>query len=258
MLQLQNLSRHYGFGEKRAGLSEINLQIEENEIVAIIGASGCGKSTLLRLLAGLENPTTGRALWRGHEITRSLPRHGEIGVVFQEPRLLPWFNVRQNIRFGLGPDPKKHQEIIIDEVLEKVGLTRFAESLPKELSGGMAQRVGIARALVANPSLVLLDEPFSALDALNRLKLQNHFLKLWEGTKKTLLLVTHDIDEALMFAERIIVLQGSPGKIASDYHIPLSRPRIRTEISFQYWKERLLSALDLSETNPLNDHVPVI
>ncbi|SDT97218.1 sulfonate transport system ATP-binding protein [Verrucomicrobium sp. GAS474] len=258
MLELHSLSRRFGSGDTRAGLGTVSLRIDEGEIVALIGPSGCGKSTLLRLLAGLEEPSTGRALWRGHEITRTRPRHGEIGVVFQEPRLLPWFTVRQNVRFGLGPKPQPGEEPLVDEVLERVGLTRFAAAMPKELSGGMAQRVGIARALVSRPSLVLLDEPFSALDALNRLRLQNHFLTLWEGTGRTLLLVTHDIDEALLFASRILVLSGSPGEIVADYRIALPRPRVRTDASFQHWKERLLADLGLAEVHPFADHVPLI
>jgi sulfonate transport system ATP-binding protein len=157
---------------------------------------------------------------------------------------LPWLNVSRNVRLGLGPLPDPEDERLVTEAIAKVGLEHFAGALPRELSGGMAQRVAIARALVARPSLILLDEPFGALDAFNRLKLQNHLLKIWETDRTTLLLVTHDIEEALVFGDRIIVLTGHPGRISEDFVIPLPRPRCRTDTEFQDWKRAILAALD--------------
>ena len=256
MLELVNLSRH--FSRAHAGLGPVDLKIGAGEVISIVGPSGCGKSTLLRILAGLETPTGGDALWQGRSLSAISPeeRHGEVGVVFQEPRLLPWRTVWENVRLGLGPNPKASHDLLVAAALDKVGLLRVANALPRELSGGMAQRVGIARALVSRPSLVLLDEPFSALDALNRLQLQNHFLQLWEGERKTLLLVTHDLDEALLFGDRVIVLQGHPGRVVADLRIDLPRPRhtLRTEAPFQEWKEQLLSLLHLLPTSRTQSH----
>ena len=172
---------------------------------------------------------------------------------------MPWLNVSRNVRLGLGPSPDPEDERLVTEAIAKVGLERFAGALPRELSGGMAQRVAIARALVARPSLILLDEPFSALDAFNRLKLQNHLLKIWETDRTTLLLVTHDIEEALVFSDRVIVLTGHPGHISEDFVIPLPRPRCRTNRDFQDWKRTILASLDpsLLEGNGQGDEAPM-
>jgi sulfonate transport system ATP-binding protein len=160
--------------------------------------------------------------------------------------LMPWLKVSHNVRLGLGPSPDREDEKLVTEAIAKVGLERFAHALPRELSGGMAQRVAIARALVARPSLVLLDEPFSALDAFNRLKLQNHLLKIWATDRTTLLVVTHDVEEALVFSDRVIVLAGHLGRISEDFFISLPRPRRRTDPEFQSWKQTILAALDPS------------
>jgi len=247
MLRLTNIGKRFSNGS--LALEGINLEIAPQTIVSIVGPSGSGKSTLLRVISGLESPSTGQLLWRGGSAQRS---QRKISFIFQEPRLMPWLNVSRNVRLGLGPSPDPEDERLVTEAIAKVGLERFASALPRELSGGMAQRVAIARALVARPSLILLDEPFSALDAFNRLKLQNHLLKIWETDRTTLLLVTHDIEEALVFGDRIIVLTGHPGRISEDFVIPLPRPRCRTNTEFQDWKRTILAALDpllLEESN---------
>jgi sulfonate transport system ATP-binding protein len=250
MLRLKRINKRFENG--RVALRDIDLEIAPRTIVSVVGASGSGKSTLLRIISGLEVPTTGELVWDGQRIDG--PRR-EIGFIFQEPRLMPWLNVSANVRLGLGPvqrskrRPGQNESVahdLVSEAIEKVGLEAFASALPRELSGGMAQRVAIARALVARPSLILSDEPFSALGAVNRLKLQNHLLKIWEMDRPTLLVVTHDVEEALVFGDRVIVLEKDSGRIKDDYSIDLARPRQRSSLKFQHWKETILGSLDPS------------
>ena len=205
-----------------------------------ICASGSGKSTLLRLLAGLEAPSSGRALFHDAEIDGPRP---EIGVIFQEPRLLPWLSVADNVGFGLAPLDAAERLRRINRALDRVGLAAYAKALPRELSGGMAQRVSIARALVGQPEVLLLDEPFSALDAFTRTDLQDHLLDLWREDRPTMLLVTHDLDEALVLADRVVLLAGPPGRIFAERPVSLARPRERTSAAFQEEKRQLLSTL---------------
>jgi sulfonate transport system ATP-binding protein len=241
MLRLTNIGKRFPNGT--LVFEGINLEIASQTIVSIVGPSGSGKSTLLRVISGLEAPSAGQLAWCGEAVQRS---QRKTSLIFQEPRLMPWLNVARNVRLGLGPSPDPEDEGLVTEAIAKVGLERFAGALPRELSVGMAQRVAIARALVARPSLILLDEPFSALDAVNRLKLQNHLLKIWETDRTTLLLVTHDIEEALVFGDRVIVLTGHPSRISDDFVIPLPRPRCRTDTEFQDWKRTILASLDPS------------
>jgi sulfonate transport system ATP-binding protein len=168
-----------------------------------------------------------------------------VGVVFQEPRLMPWLTVRQNVRFGLAALSEAEQQQRTDAVLARVGLADFAEALPRQLSGGMAQRVAIARALVAQPALLLLDEPFSALDPFTKMDLQEHLLHIWAYDRPTLLLVTHDLEEALVLSDRVVVLRGRPGRIHETVRVDLPRPRRRTDAAFQAYKQHLLDALDV-------------
>jgi sulfonate transport system ATP-binding protein len=165
---------------------------------------------------------------------------------------MPWLTVRKNVQFGLAELAKAERDRLTEIMLTRVGLTTFASALPRQLSGGMAQRVAIARALVTNPSILLLDEPFSALDAFTRMQLQDHLIEIWSYARPTTILVTHDIEEALLLSDRIIVFRGNPGRIDREYTLDLSRPRQRNELSFQHWKETLLQALNLSsETEAL-------
>ncbi len=260
VLRLNKIGKRFENG--RIALRDITLEIEPRTIVSVVGASGSGKSTLLRIVSGLEAPTTGGLFWNGQSIDG--PRR-DIGFIFQESRLMPWLDVTANVRLGLGPalqskifsnaplflrrlsaESDTQALELVSEAVQKVGLKSFASALPHELSGGMAQRVAIARALVARPSLILLDEPFSALDAVNRLKLQNHLLKIWEIDQPTLLVVTHDVEEALVFGDRVIVLERNTGRIMNNYSIDLPRPRRRMEPRFQHWKEMILKSLDPS------------
>ncbi len=240
MLRLNHISKQFG---PVMALDDVGLHVRPGEIVTLVGTSGCGKSTLLRIVAGLDTPTQGRVLIEEEPITGP---HPAVGVIFQEPRLMPWLTVRQNVRFGIAGLPAAEQEQRTTAVLERVGLTAFAEALPRQLSGGMAQRVAIARALVAQPSLLLLDEPFSALDPFTKMKLQDHLLEIWAYDRPTLLLVTHDIEEALVLSDRVVVLRGHPGRIHQTLSVDLPRPRRRTDPDFQLWKQRLLDALDVS------------
>jgi NitT/TauT family transport system ATP-binding protein len=206
-------------------LSGVDLSIAQHEFVAVLGPSGCGKSTLLRLTAGLMTPTKGHVSVFGHAV--DAPRD-DVGIVFQQATLLPWANVLDNVTF-----PAKHKRGRVDdmdraraaEVIAAVGLKGFETRLPAELSGGMQQRVGIARALFLNPDILLMDEPFSALDALTRDAMGFELLKLWQSSPKTVMFITHSIPEAVLLADRIVVMSARPGRIIADLPVPLGRPR---------------------------------
>jgi sulfonate transport system ATP-binding protein len=258
MLRLKKIGKQFPNG--RVALREVSLEIAPRTIVSVVGTSGSGKSTLLRIVSGLEAPTTGDVTWNDQSIVG--PRR-DIGFIFQESRLMPWLTVTGNVRLGLGPTNQgrvlrgclprlrnSEEDSLacksVSEAIRKVGLLPFASAFPRELSGGMAQRVAIARALVARPSLILLDEPFSALDAVNRLQLQNHLLQIWQTDRPTLLVVTHDVEEAVFFGDRVIVLERNSGRIKDDYTIGLPRPRDRIAPQFQHWKETILKSLDPS------------
>ena len=223
------------------------------EIVAIIGGSGCGKSTLLRAIAGLDRATSGTVVL--DDIAISAP-HEKIGIIFQEPRLLPWLSVADNIGFGLSEQPAEVRREKVARALARVGLTDKANAWPRELSGGQAQRVAIARALVPQPEVLLLDEPFSALDAFTRRDLQDHLLDLWADTRPTLVLVTHDVDEAVVLADRVLVMRPRPGRLFEEIKINLARPRDRNSPHFDNFKRRVLTALDRSLDRNVPDADP--
>lgn len=247
MLTLSGLAKRYPNG--RLALQGLDLTVEAREIVAIVGGSGCGKSTLLRLVAGLDTPTAGRVDLNGSPVTGPRP---EIGVVFQEPRLMPWLTIDQNVAFGIRHLPRAEQGSRVSEALARVGLSGYEGHWPRELSGGQAQRVALARALVGRPEVLLLDEPFSALDALTRYDLQAHLLELWAYDGPTMVLVTHDIEEALMLGDRVVVMQPNPGRVRTAVTPPLARPRDRAQRDFHEWKRRLLVELDRA-TRPEGD-----
>jgi sulfonate transport system ATP-binding protein len=241
MLVLEHVGKIYANGVH--ALEGVTLKVGIGEILAIVGGSGCGKSTLLRAISGLDHPTQGRITLDGEKITQP---HEKIGIIFQEPRLLPWLTVAENVGFGIAHLPKAERERRISRVLEKVGLTDKASVWPRELSGGQAQRVAIARALVPRPEVLLLDEPFSALDAFTRTDLQDHVLALWADLKPTLIFVTHDVDEAVVMADRIIVMRPHPGRLYEEIDADLPRPRDRQSAAFDFVKRRVLAALDRS------------
>jgi len=231
-------------------LERFSAKIQPGEIVAIIGGSGCGKSTLLRAVAGLDRATAGAVTLDGTTITAP---HAKIGIIFQEPRLLPWLSVADNIGFGLSDLPTDVRRDKVARALARVGLADKASAWPRELSGGQAQRVAIARALVPQPEVLLLDEPFSALDAFTRRDLQDHLLDLWADTRPTLILVTHDVDEAVVLADRVLVMRPRPGRLFQEIQINLGRPRDRNSPHFDAFKRRVLTALDRSLDRSIPD-----
>ena len=241
MLVLDRVSKTYPNGVHALG--GVSLDVELGEIVAVIGGSGSGKSTLLRAIGGLDTATEGSILLDGDRI---MAPHQKIGIIFQEPRLLPWLNVADNVGFGLGDRPKAERAARVAAALKRVDLADKAAMWPRELSGGQAQRVAILRALVPRPEVLLLDEPFSALDAFTRADLQDHLLDLWADAKPTLILVTHDVDEAIVLADRVMVLRPRPGRIADAIEVELPRPRDRQSAAFDFVKRRVLAALDRS------------
>jgi sulfonate transport system ATP-binding protein len=217
-------------------LADIDLCIAEGEFVSIVGGSGCGKSTLLRIIAGFETEYQGRVTLGGRAIQKpGLDR----GMVFQEHRLLPWLTVEKNIALGLNGMTDEQVRQRIDEHLELVGLTGFAKAYPAQLSGGMSQRVAIARALANQPQILLLDEPFGALDALTKIQMQNEALRIWQAEKMTMILVTHDIDEAIFLGDRVVVMSDRPGTIKTIIPIPLPRPRDRTSADFMALRRKI-------------------
>ena len=222
-------------------LSRLSLSVEPGKILAIVGGSGCGKSTLLRLVAGLDAPSWGEIRLDGLAI--SAPRE-EVGLVFQEPRLFPWLNVRDNVGFALADRPAFERHDLVYQALGKVGLLDRADAWPRELSGGQAQRVALARALVLKPKALLLDEPFSALDAITRADLQDHLLELWTAYRPTLVLVTHDVDEAVYLADEVVVLAAKPGRIAASVTIEAARPRVRRSLELEDAARRVAAELD--------------
>lgn len=234
-LKIQDVSKEFIIDkEKREILNHIDLEVKQGEFISIVGASGCGKSTLLRIIAGLEQATSGAVLLNGEPF---LDVAKKCKMAFQEARLLPWWNVEKNIGFGLDKSKSNEEKKeLISHYIKLVGLEGFEKALPKELSGGMQQRVSIARALIGNPEILLLDEPFGALDALTRINMQKEILRVWEQEKKTMILVTHDIDEAVYLSDRVIVLSERPGEIRKIVKIELGRPRNRGDEGFTYYK----------------------
>ena len=241
MLQLASVTKVYPNGVH--ALERFSAEIQLGEIIAIIGGSGCGKSTLLRAVAGLDRASAGPVTLDGETITAP---HAKVGIIFQEPRLLPWLTVADNIGFGLSELPAAERRERVAKALARVGLADKAKVWPRELSGGQAQRVAIARALVAQPEVLLLDEPFSALDAFTRKDLQDHLLDLWADTRPTLVLVTHDVEEAVVLADRVLVMRPHPGRLFEEITINLSRPRDRNAPLFEQFKRHVLTALDRS------------
>jgi sulfonate transport system ATP-binding protein len=245
MLALEHLSKIYAGGT--VALAGITLEVQPSEIVALVGGSGCGKTTLLRLVAGLDRPSVGAIRLDSEPI---IAPHPGVGIVFQEPRLLPWLTVTENVGFGLAHLPTAERNARIHHALGKVGLAAHAGRWPKELSGGQQQRVAIARAFVAQPRLLLLDEPFSALDAFTRASLHEHLLALWEESRPMVVLVTHDVHEAVTLADRVLVMRPNPGRIEDELSLALDRPRDKTSPQFRAATVRVLAKLDKSLKGP--------
>jgi ABC-type nitrate/sulfonate/bicarbonate transport system ATPase subunit len=244
-LRVDNVSKAYpgadGASVRTFALDNVSLSVAAGELISIVGPSGCGKSTLLRLIAGLDSPNAGE-LRVGAEIITA--PNAERGLVFQDPNLFPWLTVRRNIEIGLVArgllSEKRHE---VDEFMRLVGLEAFADAFPHHLSGGMAQRVALARALINHPKLLLLDEPLGALDAFTRMRMQDEVLRLWQARQTTILLVTHDIDEAIYMSDRIVIMSPRPGRIERTIVVELDRHRQRNSPEFLQLRGEILELL---------------
>lgn len=242
-VSIQNVTKTYDEGvENVRALEDIDFTVDAGEFVCIVGPSGSGKTTLFRIIAGLDEASRGEVLLSGEPVTEPSQDHG---IVFQEYHLFPWRTVRENIAFGLEQQgiPEVEQNSRVEEMIDLVGLSGFEDSYPRGLSGGMKQRVGIARALAVDPELLLMDEPFGSVDAQTRNMLHDQLLRIWQETGKTILFVTHDVEEAVKLADRIIVLTSSPGTIREIVDVDLERPRQRTDDDFAVLQEHVLSLI---------------
>lgn len=242
-IELKSIGKR--FGDLQV-LSDVSLTVRQGEFAAIVGPSGCGKSTALRMVAGLERPDAGAVLAGGKPVAGPGP---ERMLIFQEHALYPWRTVAQNVGFGLELSglPAAERRKRVQQALAKVGLTGFEGYFPGQLSGGMRQRAAIARALVVDPEVLLLDEPYGALDAMTRLTMQNELLRLWQGSGKTMLLITHDIDEALYLADQVYVMSPRPGRIVHQFRLDdLPRPRRRGDARVAEVRNAILDSLQIA------------
>ncbi len=253
-IRVSHVSKEYSGnnGQILKAVDDISLDIKDSEFICIVGPSGCGKSTLLRMIAGLE-PLSGGDIWLGDKkIASPSP---EIGFVFQEYTLFPWRTVEKNVEFGLEIKklPAGEREKVAGRYIDMVGLDKFRDSYPHQLSGGMRQRTAIARTLAVNPEILLMDEPFGALDAQTRNILQEQLLDIWHKERKKVLFVTHNVDEAVFLADRVIVMTARPGRIKEIVDIDITRPRVRTETEVNKVRNVILKSL-FEEVQKLSDH----
>jgi NitT/TauT family transport system ATP-binding protein len=244
-LIIQNLTRTFPRenGTTLTAIENLSLTVHDKEFVCVLGPSGCGKTTLLRMIAGLDSASSGEIVLDGERITGINPK---VGIVFQEYSLFPWRSVIDNIAFGLEMRgfARTERNRVAEQYLDLVGLTQFRESYPSELSGGMRQRVAVARALALEPVVLLMDEPFGALDAQTRNMLQHELLGIWEKTKKTIIFITHSVDEAVFLADRIVALTPRPGTICEIIPIDQVRPRDRTSVEFAKVRRYVLDMIN--------------
>ena len=243
VVQIDHLNKYF---ENVHALEDISLSVEEGEFLSVIGVSGCGKSTLIRIIGGLETASSGTVLVNGQAVLKPTRK---IGFVFQDHRLLPWLTVTENIRLALNKDEKNQKETV-EKYLTLVGLEKFADAYPKQLSGGMAQRVAIARSLANRPDILLLDEPFGALDAMTRISMQLELQKIWKAQKTTMILITHDIDEAVYLGQRVVVMSPRPGKIKKIVPVSNICHYDRTGTDFAITKEHIYKEFFRNEEVP--------
>ena len=234
-IEIHGVNKKFVIDKKKVDiLRDINLEFKKGEFICIVGASGCGKSTLLRMISGLETVEEGEITVGGQKVMQPTLK---TGMVFQESRLFPWSSVEKNIEFGITHSKSKKldkyaKKKLVNSLIELVGLKGFEKAIPKQLSGGMQQRVSIARGLINNPDVLLLDEPFGALDAITRINMQNEILRIWEAEKKTMVLVTHDIDEAVYLGDKVVVLSSRPGTLRKVFNVDIPRERDRNSAEF--------------------------
>ena len=248
-IEVKNINKSFEGkkSDKLSVLEDINLNIEDGELICLLGPSGCGKTTLLRLIAGLDQPTSGEIIANGDVVKKP---SGDRAVIFQQYSLFPWLTVLQNVTFGLEMTKKgsKSENIeAAERYLKSVGLIDFKDSYPHELSGGMKQRVAIIRSLLNHSPILLMDEPFSALDMQNRHKLQEQLIGVWKRFKNTIVFVTHDVDEAIFLADKIVIMDKNPGKIAEIVEVDIERPRKRESSEFIELQEIIVGDLDMGD-----------
>ena len=255
-LAIENISMRFDLpgGASVQALKDVSLSLAEGELLSVLGPSGCGKTTLLNIVAGFLAPTSGRIVLNGHEVKGPA---AERGMVFQQGALFEWMNVRENVGFGpsMKGMPAGEKKQIVDHLLDVVGLKDFKEKAVYELSGGMQQRVALARCLANDPDVILMDEPLGALDALTREKMQSLVLKLWKETGKTIILITHSVEEALLLGERLLVMAPRPGRIHKEYHLPFAElgvgkdlRQVKKHPEFAARREEILSMIwDMEE-----------
>ena len=247
-IEIKNINKSFeGKNKDLSVLEDVNLTIDDGEFVCLLGPSGCGKTTLLRLIAGLDHPTSGEIIANGEVVKKP---SGDRAVIFQQYSLFPWLTVLQNVTFGLEMTKKGSKEENIaaaERYLESVGLIDFKDSYPHELSGGMKQRVAIIRSLLNHSPILLMDEPFSALDMQNRHKLQEQLIGVWKRFENTIVFVTHDVDEAIYLADKIVILDKNPGRIAKIIDVDIERPRKRDSPEFIDLQEAIVEKLDMGE-----------
>ena len=222
-------------------LTDVNMTIEDGEFVCIVGPSGCGKSTLLRLIAGLIVPTTGTITLGDKKVEGT---DSDRGMVFQKPTLFPWLTVGENVGFSANLKKQKNEKEV-DRLLEKVGLMEFKNSYPHQLSGGMAQRVALIRTMINKPNVFLLDEPLGALDAFTRMNMQDELIRLWQENKHIMIMVTHDVDEAIYLSNKVVIMEPRPGRIKKILEIEMDYPRNRTSKQFTDYRNEILETLNI-------------
>lgn len=243
-LTVENLRKTFPLDEgELVAIDSFDLEVTSGEFICLLGPSGCGKTTVLRMIAGLDTPTNGKISLEGKEVSGP---GSDRGMVFQEFALFPWRTVRKNIEFGMEMKkvPKEERHTLSQKYIDLVGLDGFENAHPYELSGGMKQRVGIARALANEPEVLLMDEPFGALDAQTRNLMQKELLRIWSETKKTIIFVTHSVDEACFLADRIVVMGPRPSTVSEIYSVSWPRPRDRASVEFANLRKQILSKLE--------------
>lgn len=250
-LEFEGISKTFQTSGKIVeALTDINLQVAAGELVCLLGPSGCGKSTLLHIAAGLERPTSGRVYTKGRPVTQP-SRH--LGMVFQQYSLLPWLNVFDNVAFGFKVSGMRNYKERVSDAIQLMGLEGFEHTMPDQLSGGMAQRVALARTLVNRPEVLLMDEPFSALDTFTRMAMEEELMRIWEFMRVTTVFVTHNVDEAIYLGDRVVILSPRPGRIRCLLDVPLPRPRDRSHADFfavRHWiYDELASDMPLTGRN---------